>query len=169
MLWTIDDLNKRVTPYELATLASRIYPERLGLDPDPALNDTLEILRFAVAIIRRDAGEERKVAQETEEEERAYHTKSEDWAKGVKEITGEHRRDRAERKLTEFMKHASPGNLAGYMRDGFTPNEIHNLRRKFAEWKKQPKGKQGRRLSEHDGRLRVGSFALLPKKPRKQS
>ena len=40
----------------------------------------------------------------------------------------------------------------------------------FSNWRKQPKrkkGKQGRRISEHDGRLRTELLALLPKKPRK--
>ena len=169
MLWTIDNLNKKVTPYELATLASRINPERLDQDPDAALEDALEILRSAVHVIWRDAAEEKQVARETEEDERIYETKSVGWAKGTKEITGEQRRDRAMSKFTEFMKQQSPGNVPRYRQDGFTPNEIYNLRRKFAEWKKQPKGKQGRRLSEHDGRLRTELSGLVPRKLRKQA
>jgi hypothetical protein len=169
MLWTIDDLNKRVTPYELATLASRINPQRLDQNPAGALKDALEILCYAVGVMRRDAAEEREVARETEEDERICETKSVGWAKGTKEITGEQRRDRAMSKFTEFMKQQSPGNVASYRQDGFTPNEIYNLRRKFAEWKKQPKGKQGRRLSEHDGRLRTELSGLVPRKPRKQA
>jgi hypothetical protein len=73
------------------------------------------------------------------------------------------------RKFTEFMKHESPGSLAGYRRDGFTPFELYSLQRKFAEWKKRPKGKQGRRLSEQDGRLRTKLSGLVPRKPGKQA
>jgi len=66
------------------------------------------------------------------------------------------------------MKHESPGDLDGYKRDGFTPIEVHELELKFAEWKKQPKGKQGRRLSEQDGRLRTELSGLVPRKPSKR-
>jgi hypothetical protein len=169
MLWTIGDLSKRVTPYELATLASRIWGERIVEDPATALKDALEILCHAIAEIRRTARDEREVAQESEEDERIGNTKSVSWAKGAKEITREQRRDRAMHKFAELMKHESPGSLAGYRRDGFTPNEIYKLQRKFAGWRKQPKGKQGRRLSEQDGRLRTELSGLVPRKPKKQA
>jgi hypothetical protein len=90
-----------------------------------------------------------------------------DWAKGTKEITGEKRRERGARKFTEFVKHQAPGNLRDYKRDGFTLAEIQELQGKFAEWKKQPKGKQGRRISESDGRLRIGRLRLVATKPQK--
>jgi hypothetical protein len=160
---------EKVTPYELATLAGRIDPERCMKDPNGALKAAGEFLRHAKYVLRDAVEEDRRNEQEVEEETKSYEAKCVDWAKGIRKITGEQRRDRATSKFTEFMKHESPGNLGGYKRDGFTPIEINELGIEFAEWKKQPKGRQGRRLSEHDGRLRTELSGLVPRKPRKRA
>ena len=94
-----------------------------------------------------------------------------DWVPGIKNITGDRRRDRATKRFAEFMEHEASGkNFRDYKRDGFTVQELFELNHKFTQWKKQPKckkGKQGRRISDHDGRVRVGSMRLVPIKPRK--
>jgi len=158
---------KEVTPYQLATLASRIDPERCLTDPKG-------MLRIAVRFLREAEYELRCAVQEDEEDEASGEAYVEwmertrvDWAKGTKEITGERRRERAASKFTEFVKHQVPGNLSRYKRDGFTLAEINDFRGKFAEWKKPRKGKQGRRKSEGDGRLRTELVGLVPRKPRK--
>ena len=160
---------EKVTPYELATLASRIDPERRMKDPSGALKAAVDLLRSAKDVLRLAAEEDRRNEQEEEEEAKYYESKCVGWGKGIKEITGEQRRDRATSKFTEFVKHESPGDLGGYKRDGFTLIEIHQLGIEFAEWKKQPKRKQGRRRSEHDGRLRTELVGLVPTKPRKRA
>ena len=160
---------EKVTPYELATLASRIDPERCMKDLSGALTAAVELLRSAKDVLRRAAEEDRRNEQEQQEFDEQHETKCVGWAKGIKEITGEQRRDRATSKFTEFVKHESPGNLGAYKRDGFTPIEIHELQDEFVEWKKQPKRKQGRRRSEHDGRLRTELVGLVPTKPRKRA
>jgi len=133
-------------------------------DPAGALGSAVEFLRGAKSILRSAAEEDRREEQEDQESEEYYESKCVDWAKGIKEVTGQQRRERATSKFTEFMKHESPGDLGGYKRDGFTPIEVHELQLKFAEWKKQPKGKQGRRLSEQGGRLRTELSGLVPEK-----
>ena len=158
---------KKVTPYQLATLASRIDPERCARDPKRALDDAVDLLTEAESALWRAKEEEAtgdaylKYLDETRE----------DWVRGLKRITGERRRDRATRQFTEFMEHRAPGkNLSHYKRDGFTLNEIRDLHQDFTNWKKQPrrkKGKQGRRISESDGRLRIGRLRLVAAKPQK--
>jgi hypothetical protein len=158
---------KKVTPYQLATLASRIDPERCARDPKRALDDAVDLLTEAESALWRAKEEEAtgdaylKYLDETRE----------DWVRGLKRITGERRRDRATRRFTEFMEHRAPGkNLSHYKRDGFTLNEIQDLKQDFTNWKKQPrrkKGKQGRRISESDGRLRIGRLRLVSAKPQK--
>ena len=160
---------EKVTAYELATLASRIDPERCMKDPSGALKVAVDLLRSAKYVLWCAEEEDRRNEQEGQEEEKYYESKCVDWAKGIKEITGEQRRDRATSKFTEFVKYESPGDLGGYKRDGFTPIEIHLLQGEFVEWKKKPKRKQGRRRSEHDGRLRTELVGLVPTKPRKRA
>jgi hypothetical protein len=158
---------KKVTPYELATLASRIDPERCMKDPTGALGAAVELLRHAKHVLWCAVEEDERNEQESEEYQKAMEGIRVDWAQGTKEITGEQRRERAARKFTEFVKHKAPANLSGYKRAGFTLDEIYELHSKFAEWKKQPKGKQGRRISESDGRLRIGRLRLVATKPQK--
>ena len=157
----------RVTPYELATLASRIDPEGCARDSQRALEHAWAVLKRAEYTLWRAKEEEK----EWEAYEKAHDEIRDDWARGIKQITGERRRDRATRRFTKFMEHKAPGNdLSHYKRDGFTLNEIHELELDFTNWKKQPKrkkGKQGHRISESDGRLRTELVGLVPTKPRK--
>src|SRR5450432_1293702 len=138
-------------------LASRIDPGRCAKDPKRALEDAADLVRTAEYVLWQE--------NKREEAEEAYEKhisedRTEDWAQSIKEITGKRRLDRATRWFTEFMVGKD---LAVYKRDGFTLSKVHDLTLKFAEWKKQPKhkkGKQGRRISERDGRLRTGRTRL---------
>jgi hypothetical protein len=72
------------------------------------------------------------------------------------------------------MEHKIPASAKGtvslYKREGFTVEEVLELEYGFTNWKRQPKrkkSKQGRRISEHDGRLRTELVGLVPRKPRK--
>ena len=158
---------KEVTPYQLATLASRIDPERCLKEPNLLLRTVVKILRQAEFELRCAAEEDKGDDEWLEGYEEFMERTRVDWAKGTKEITGEQRRERAVRKVTEFVKHQAPGNLSRYKRDGFTLAEIGKFQGKFAESKKQRKGKQGRRISDGDGRLRTELVGLVPRKPRK--
>jgi hypothetical protein len=158
---------KKVTPYQLATLASRIDPERCRKDPETVLRGALTLLQRAEHEVGCAVEEDKTFQAWIEEQEKFMESTRVDWAKGTKEITGEKRRERAARKFTEFVKHQAPGNLSGYKRDGFTLAEIQELHGKFAEWKKPRKRKQGRRISESDGRLRIGRLRLAATKAQK--
>jgi hypothetical protein len=100
-------------------------------------------------------------------------TREEDWSRALKDITSEARRDRAIKRFKQFLDYQFPGKaeerLSTFKRDGFTLLEISGLRDLFQEWRGQPKhkkGKQGRRKSEYDGRLRTELVGLVPRKPR---
>jgi hypothetical protein len=166
------DSTSRVTAYELATLASRINPERCIREPKDAIAAAERLLQEAHAAIGRAYQEERRKEWELEEAQ----IPRENWARALKQITGENRRDRATRRFTEFLEHELPGKakrqLSLYKRDGFTQEEMGYLQHHFRNWKKQPKrkkGKQGRRISPYDGRLRTDLLGLVPRKPRKPS
>ena len=163
---------EKVTPYELATLASRIDPDLCGSDAEKAIALAQTLLIHAEnAIVLREQ-EDRL----NEEEREAYNEALEsrvDWAQGTKDITRESRRDRAIKRFCKFMKQQGLENdLARYKRDGFTLNDVSHFQHEFEKWKKQPKRKkrkQGRRRSEHDGRLRTKLVELVPTKPRKRA
>jgi hypothetical protein len=163
------DSTSIATPYELATLASRISPERCAKDPSGAVDHALVVLSAAKTALWREKEQEK----EWEAEEKAFCGARKDWLRGIKQITGERRRDRATTRFTEFMEHKAPGNdLSHYQRDGFTLIEIHEFEDDFIGWKNQPKrkkGKQGHRKSESDGRLRTELVGLVPTKPRKSA
>jgi hypothetical protein len=158
---------KKVTPYQLATLASRIDPERCRKDPKTVLRGALNLLRQAEYEVWCAVEEDKSDEAWFEDYEKFMERTRVDWAKGTKKITGQQRRERAAKAFTEFVKHQAPGNLSGYKRDGFTLAEIKELQGKFAEWKKQSKGKQRRRISESDGRLRIGRLRLAATKAQK--
>jgi hypothetical protein len=169
---------KKVTPYQLATLASRIDPERCVKEPSFVLRAALDLLRQAEYEVWCAMEEDKREQGWFEEYEKFIENTRVDWAKGTKEITREERRERAARKFTEFLKHQAlalrakhvpgwPGNLRDYKRDGFTLAERDEFQRNFAEWKKPRKGKQGRRISESDGRLRIGRLRLVATKLQK--
>jgi hypothetical protein len=167
---------RRVTPYELATLASRIDPERCATDPHEALANAHRFLSVAKSVIACAEAEEKKEEEGWEEHDKWADEKHIDWVRGIKRITVEGRRDRAEKRFTEFVEHEAPGTakheLTVYKRDGFSEFEAHDLELRFTDWKKQPKrkkGNQGRRISEHDGRLRTQLVGLVPKKPSERS
>jgi len=158
---------KKVTPYQLATLASQIDPERCKTQPHDVLRDAVHLLREAESELWRAVKEDKEDAEYWEGYEEMIQTVRKDWAKGAKEITGEKRRERAARKVRQFLKHERPGDLSHYERDGFTLAEIDEFGSKFSAWKKPRKGKQGRRKSQHDARLRTELVGLVPIKPRK--
>ena len=171
MMEQSDSVN-RVTPYDLATLASRIDPDLCGSDAEKAIALAQTLLIHAKnAIVRREQ-EDRLNEEEWEAYNETLETRV-DWARGTKDITRESRRDRAIKRFCKFMKQQGPGNdLARYKRDGFTLNDVWHFQHEFEKWKKQPKRKkrkQGRRRSEHDGRLRTELVALVPTKPRKRA
>ena len=168
------DSTSRVTPYELATLAARICSEHCIADPKGAIAAAQRLLaqgKFALRL----AEEQERIEKEVEEErERIVKEERVDWSRGIKLITRETRRDRAMKRFKQFLEYEYPGEaeeqLSIYKRDGFTLHEELSLEAVFSNWRKQPKrkkGKQGRRISEHDGRLRMGSMRLLPIRPRK--
>jgi hypothetical protein len=160
------------TPYELATLASRICPKRCVSDPRGAIDAAERLLKEADAAIGRTYQEERQ----KEWEDYLAQAPRIKWVKAVKQITGQKRRDRAEKRFLEFIEQTRPRGskwmLERFMSDGFIEDyDIHNLQREFINWLKKPKrnkGKQGRRVSDHDGRLRTELAGLVPRKPRKR-
>ena len=163
--------NESLRAYQLATLASRICPELCVSDPKEAIASAERLLCEAREAIHRAHQEEGRKDWERHEAELGR----EEWIIALKVITGQKRRDRAVERFLEFMEHRWPGRwkqlLDGYKRDGLTEDEdIYYLKRDFMAWlkeRKRKKGKQGRRISKHDGRLRIESFRLLPRKPRK--
>lgn len=86
---------KKVTPYQLATLASRIDPERCRKDPTGVLRAALDLLRSAEHEVWCAMEEDKRDQEWFEEHENDMKSTRVDWAKGTKEITGEKRRERA--------------------------------------------------------------------------
>jgi hypothetical protein len=168
-----DSMNK-VTPYKLATLASRINPERCTSEPKGAIAAAQELLFQAKLAIGREEADRRERKDEAEAILKEWDETHVDWARGVKKITKEGRRDRAIKLFTQFMKHEPSEHarkLSHYRRDGFTLTDVFHFEDCFTDWKRQPKpkkGKQGRRISDHDGRLRTELVGLVPKKPQKR-
>jgi hypothetical protein len=162
------DSTSRVTPYELATLASRIYSELCANDPKEAIAAAERLVSEARDAIARAEAEERKNKEKWAEYDKWLETRV-DWVRGIKDITRERRRDRATRRFAEFMGHED---FSHYKCDGFTVFEVMLLEHQFRNWREQPKpkkGKQGRRISQHDGRLRTELVGLAPRKPSKPS
>ena len=164
------DSTSRVIPYELATLASRINPERCASAPKEAIA-AAEVLLQEAELAISDAYQEKCQKAWDQEIARAPRIK---WTEGLKRITGQKRRDRAEKRFLEFIEHIWPvrwkQSVNHFMRDGFTEEEdIYHLKRYFTDWLNKPKrkkGKQGRRISKSDGRLRTELVRLVPRKPR---
>jgi hypothetical protein len=138
------DSTSRVTPYELATLASRIDPERCASDPKEAIAAAEGLLQEAEVAIDRAYQEERRKEWELEEAQMPPIN----WVRALKQITGQDRRDRAEERFLEFMEHELPGKskqqLNRYRRDGFTQYDIDTLQHHFTNWQKEPKRKKGK-------------------------
>ena len=150
------DSTSRVTPYDLATLASRIYPDLCGKHPGKAiaLAQTL-LIHAANAIVRREQ-EDRLHEEESEAYNKELETRV-DWARGIKNITRESRRERAIKRFCKFMKQQEPENdLARYMRDGFTLEDVIIFEHEFANWKKQPKRRKRKQGRAEDRSTTVG-------------
>jgi len=167
------DSKARVTPYQLATLASRIYHESCASNPKEAIAAADRLLNEAIYACAHAEAEDRKNEEETAAWDKEVSEARVDWLLGIKQITGERRRDRATKRFAAFMEHKASGkDFRHYKRDGFTVEELFELQHEFTNWKKQPKrkkGKQGRRISEDDGRLRTDLVRLVPTKPRKRA
>ena len=151
------DATSEVTPYELATLATRINPERCTSDPKKAIAAAERLLQEAEVAIERAYQEGRRKEWETEVAQMPHIN----WVKGLKQITDQERRDRAEERFLEFMEHQLPGKskqqLNHYRRNGFIEDDIAMLQHYFMDWLKAPKrkkGKQGRVRSVADGRAK---------------
>jgi hypothetical protein len=151
------DSTSEVTPYQLATLASRIDPELCASDPEKAIAAAERLLQEAEVAIDRAYQEGRRKEWETESAQMPRIN----WVKGLKQITGQERRDRAEERFLEFMEHELPGKskqqLNYYRRHGFIEDDIDTLQHHFTNWQKEPKrkkGKQGRVRSVADGRTK---------------
>jgi hypothetical protein len=156
----------KVTAYELATLASRIYSEHRA-DPEAATAAAKKLFDEARYALARQEAEDKK-NEEWQDENDKWLESPEDWVRGIKSITGEKRRDRATRRFAKFME-GTGQDINLYKRDRFKVQDVMLLEHEFRQWREQPKlkkGKQGRRISEHDGRLRIGSLRLIPTKPR---
>ncbi len=169
------DSISKVTPYELATLASRISPERCASAPEEAIAAAKSLLSEAQNAIALAEKLERKREAEWAAFAKELTDTHVDWVRGIKEITGERRRDRATRRFAEFIEQeAAPkvkGDFSRYKCEGFTLDEVRLLQHEFRNWRKQPKpkkGKQGRRISAHDGRLRTELVGLVATKPPKR-
>jgi hypothetical protein len=170
-----DDSTSGVTPYELATLASRICPERCFSEPKEAIAAAERLLQEAkMAPERAERAYWAEIAKEDAlSDEQAPRVQ---WVAAVKKITGQKRRDRAEARFLEFWAQEEPATYKKYLnefkRDGLTPNTLDAWVGLFMDRSKQPKrkkGKQGRRISDHDGRLRTQLVGLVPKKPSERS
>jgi hypothetical protein len=166
------DSESGITPYELATLASRIDPARCASDPKEAVSAAERLLGEADAALDR-AYQERRTKEWKEELVKAPRI---DWVQAAKQITGQKRRDRALQHFLQLIKHIWPRRweeeLKRFKREGLTEDDdICYLQQDFEKWRNQPKrkkGRQGRRISEHDGRLRTQLVGLVPRKPRKR-
>jgi hypothetical protein len=162
-----------VTPYELATLASKICPDLCWDDPAGAI----KVVRRLLSEAQVDLWEEKRKEKRREEQAtiRCY-----DWAEGIRCITHEQRLDRALKRFMKFLK--NPDGVGPWDRDwereltilkreGFTDYDVSYLEQFYQEWSKEKpkpkKGKQGRRISKRDGRLRIGVMKLASQKTSK--
>ena len=169
----MDESESTSTAYELATLASRIDPARCASDPKGAITAAQRLLSEADAALDR-AYQEQRTKEWKEELAKALRI---EWVQAAKQITGQKRRDRARQSFLQFIKQKWPQRwkerLDLYKREGLTEDDdICYLQQDVVEWlhrSKRKKGRQGRRLSEHDGRLRTQLVGLIPTKPRKRA
>src|SRR5215470_13007568 len=93
-----------VTPYELATLASKICPDLCMENPTEAIDVVQRLLKEAeVALWQQEQYErEREEANRYDAETRM------DWASGVRRITGEQRLERASKRFIKFLREQNP-------------------------------------------------------------
>src|SRR5215813_12159395 len=102
------DSISKVTPYELATLASRIDPERCASAPKEAIAAAEGLLSEAQDAIALAEKLEREHERDWAEYAKELSDTHVGWVRGIKDITGESRRDRATRRFTEFMEQEAP-------------------------------------------------------------
>jgi hypothetical protein len=150
-----------VTPYQLATVASKICPDLCVENPTEAIEVVQRLLSAARMALWQQAQNER----ELEELNRHDAETRMNWASGVRSVTSEQRLERASKRFIKFLKEEKPDGveLVACKREGFTIENAQWLRHLYEMWKEKPKskkGKQGRRISDRDGRLRIGSMKL---------
>jgi hypothetical protein len=160
--------DETVTPYELATLASKICPGLCMENPTKAIDVVERLLSAARMALWNQEQNER----ELEEVNRHAAEARMDWASGVRCITREQRLERASKRFIKFLREQNPDGveLITCKREGFTIEDAQWLEHLYEMWKEKPKskkGKQGRRISERDGRLRIGAIKLAPQKTSK--
>jgi hypothetical protein len=162
-------LTSKMNPLELATLAARICPRICVTSPAKAIAAAERLLQEAETASERAHQEEGRKDFERYEAELSV-----DWLTALKEITGQKRRDRAVERFLAFVEHDEPGKskerLDSFKREGITPINMFAYHDAFKNWlkdAKRKKGKQGRRKSDHDGRLRTELVGLVPTKPSK--
>lgn len=157
-----------MTPYELATLASKICPDLCMENATKAIKVVERLLSAARTSVRDWEQNER----EWEDYNRHAAESRIDWASGVRSITREKRLERASKRFIKFLREQNPDGveLITCKREGFTIQDADWLGHLYETWKEKPKstkGKQGRRISERDGRLRIGTMKLAPQKTSK--
>ena len=157
-----------VTPYELATLASKICPGLCMENPKEAIDVVQRLLSAA----RRELQEEEQNEREIEDLNRWEAETRMDWGSGIRSITREQRLERASKRFIKFLGEQNPGGveLISCKRQGFTVADVQWLQHLYENWKEEPKskkGKQGRRISKRDGRLRIGAMKLASQKTSK--
>lgn len=157
--------DKTATPYELATLASKICPDLCMKDPREAIKVVERLLSAARGELWQLEQNEREI-----EDLNRYEAETRvDWASGVRSITREQRLERASKRFIKFLREQNPDGveLITCKREGFTIADASWLNHLYEMWKRKPKskkGKQGRRISKRDGRLRIGAMKLVPQK-----
>ena len=162
------DSTNKVTPYELATVASKICPDLCVENPTEAIAVVQRLLSAARIALWQEEQNEREL-----EESNRYDAETRvDWPSGLKSITGEQRLERASKRFIKFLKEQKPDGieLVACKREGFTIENAQWLGHLYEMWKEKPKskkGKQGRRISDRDGRLRIGKMKLAHQKTSK--
>jgi hypothetical protein len=162
------DSMKKVTPHELATIASKICPDLCVENPTEAV----EVVQRLLSAARLALWQEEQNKRELEESNRYDAETRMDWPSGLKSITGEQRLERASKRFIKFLTEQNPNGveLIACKRDGFTIEDARWLQHLYGMWEQKPKpkkGKQGRRISQRDGRLRIGKMKLAHQKTSK--
>jgi len=187
MLLSGNEKDVTAKTYALAMLSMQLCPELCKTKPDEAIT-IAEKLLWAVLL------HQKKVKQWASKADAGRKQRSQEVAKGKKEpvsyseavrficdeyFTAHPKLYRAKERFIKFWanengitEREAKRQLRDY-EDGkrnFTCGEALNLKEKYDALKllpKKKKGKQGRRTSDHDGRLRTDLVGLVPTKPRK--
>jgi len=159
---------EKVTPYELATLASKICPDLCMKNP----REAIEVVERLLSAARTALSQWEQNERENEDLNRYEAESRMDWASGLRFITHESRLERASKRFIKFLREENPEGveLITCKREGFTLADASWLGNLYDIWKEKPKskkGKQGRRISKRDGRLRIGAMKLATQKTSK--